>query len=224
MMWRGPMAGVLAFWVARSAAAQAVAAPLVGTAPPSSAQPGPADVHYLQYGVGIALETVVDGGDVCPRGAAAPCIFGSGGGLAIRVGYRSRGPWYFGSAYEVSRHQSANLLRLAILQQLRGEIRYYLELRKSFTPYFTAGAGAAAYGNEFAIETGGLTGFLGVGGEYLLSRTTILGAALVYRPFLFRGWTDSAMQRRGGEFLGFGFAHVIALEFQLELRDPLSRW
>jgi opacity protein-like surface antigen len=191
---------------------------------PEPGSPPPASFDYLQYGVAFAAETVVSAGDVCPSRESAPCIFGSGGGLEVHVGYRSRGPWYVGGAYESSRQDSSNLMRLAILQQLRAESRYYLDEGNRFTPYVTGGVGAALYGNEWASETGGVVSFLGGGFEFQLSRTTVVGAALAYRPFLFRGWTDSAGQRRADRYLGFGLAHVVALSLVLEVRDPLPRW
>lgn len=180
--------------------------------------------HYLQYGVGIAAESRVHPGDVCPSTAEAPCILGSGGGLAIRVGYRARSPWYVGGAYEFSRQTSANLLRLAILQQIRAESRYYLEPHQKLSPYLFGGGGMVLYGNEFRTETGGITSFLGVGLEFQLSRTTVVGGSFVYRPLLLRGWTDTAGARRADRFLGFGLAHFTALELTVEIRSPLSRW
>ena len=93
---------------------------LLGRANPAWAEdaqrPPPNNVEYFQYGVGVAVEKLASGGDVCPTGAKTPCIFGSGGGLAIRMGYRSRGPWYVGGAYEFTRMDSSNLLRLAALE------------------------------------------------------------------------------------------------------------
>jgi hypothetical protein len=65
---------------------------------PRRTLPPPQSFDYLQYGVALVAEAVVSAGDVCPAGAEAPCIFGSGGGLAVRVGYRSRGPWYASGA------------------------------------------------------------------------------------------------------------------------------
>lgn len=186
--------------------------------------PPPSSFDYLQYGVAFTAETVASAGDVCPDTAVDPCILGSGGGLALRVGYRTRGPWYVGGAYESSRHESSNLLRLAILQQLRAESRFYLDQGRRFTPYAAGGGGVALYGNEWSSETGGITTFLGLGFELQLSRTAVVGAGAAYRAFLFRGWTDAANQRRADRYLGFGLAHVIALELVFEIRDPLPRW
>lgn len=195
---------------------------------PAAAQqrprPPPINFTYAQYGVAITTETVASAGGVCPSGATTPCILGSGGGLAIRAGYRSRGRWYVGGAYEFSRQDSSNLLRLAILQQLRGEFRYYADVGNRLTPYAAGGLGAALYGNEWGTETGGVVASIGGGVEYQLSRTTVIGVALAYRPLLLRGWTDKAGQRRADQLLGFGVAHVVALELILEVRDPLPRW
>lgn len=177
----------------------------------------------MQYGVSLAAETVVSAADICPDEDKTFCIFGSGFGLAIRMGSRSRGRWYFGGAYEVSRHDPSNLLRLAILQQLRAETRYYLEQGMRLTPYGTAGFGATAYGNEFGVDTWGLTAFVGAGAEFQISRTTVAGGMLAYRPFLLRAWTEAG-QRLADRYLGFGMAHVLALEFNFEIRQPLSRW
>jgi hypothetical protein len=189
----------------------------VGQKPPTS-------VHYLQYGVALVAEGVASGGNVCPAGAETPCILGPGGGLAVRVGYRSRGAWYVGGAYEFSRQDSSNLMRLAILQQLRAETRYYFDEGNRITPYVTAGGGAVLYGNEWSNDTGGIQAFAGIGAEFQMSERAVVGAALVYRPLLLRGWNDATGEHRADEYLGFGFAHLLAFEVTLELRDALSRW
>ena len=110
------------------------------------------------------------------------------------------------------------------LQQLRAESRYYFDEGARFTPYAVGGGGAAIYGNEWGAQTGGVTGFFGAGFEFQLNRTTVVGAALAYRPFLFRGWTDSANERRADRYLGFGLAHALAVELVVEVREPLARW
>jgi len=189
-----------------------------------SQRPPPNNVEYFQYGVAVAFEKVASGGDVCPSTSTTPCILGSGGGLAIRMGYRSRGPWFLGGAYEFTRMDSGNLLRLGILQQLRGEARYYLDVGNRLTPYGTLGFGAAFYGNEWKVSSGGPTLAAGLGLEFQITQSTVIGLALGYRGFLFHNWTDSTGQVRADEYLGFGFAHTIGLEFILELRSPLARW
>jgi hypothetical protein len=211
----------------------AILAALIGTprsvAAEPEARPPPSSVHFLQYGVALTAEMKASAGDVCPASDVpdterAPCILGSGGGLTIRVGYRSRGPWYVGGAYELSRHESANLLRLAILQQVRAELRHYFDQGARLAPYLSTGVGAAFYGNEFSADTGGVVGFLGGGLEFQISQSAVVGAALGYRPLLLRGWTDTTGERRADRYLGFGFAHFVALEAVLEVRDTLDRW
>lgn len=179
---------------------------------------------YLQYGVALTAETVAASGAVCPSSARAPCILGSGVGLGIRAGYRSRGPWYIGGAYEFSRQDSSNLLRLAILQQFRAEARLYASNDRRVHPYAALGLGGAMYGNEWGIDTGGLTGFVGAGAEFEISRGSVVGAIIGYRPVMFRRWEDSAGQVRAEGSLGFGLAHLVGVEFVFELRDPLARW
>ncbi|HEY0467642.1 MAG TPA: outer membrane beta-barrel protein [Polyangiaceae bacterium] len=189
-----------------------------------SQRPPPNNVEYFQYGVAVAFEKVVSGGNVCPSTSTTPCILGSGGGLVIRMGYRSRGPWFLGGAYEFTRMDSGNLLRLGILQQLRGEARYYLDAGNRLTPYGTLGFGAAFYGNEWKVSSGGPMLSAGLGLEFQITQSTVIGLSLGYRGFLFHNWTDSTGQVRADEYLGFGFAHTVGLEFILELRSPLARW
>ena len=188
-----------------------------------SAGPPPGSFDYLQYGIAFAAETVASGGDVCPS-VTAPCILGSGFGPAIRIGRRSRGNWYVGGAYEFSRQNPASLLRLAILQQLRAEVRYYLLVGRRLAPYAMGALGGVLYGNEWGAETGGIGLSLGAGLEYQLSETTLVGGALIYRALVLRGWTDGAGERRADRFLGFGMAHLVALEVTWELRRVLPRW
>ena len=154
-----------------------------------SQRPPPNNTEYFQYGVGLAVEKLAAGGSVCPPGAKTPCILGSGGGLAIRMGYRSRGPWYAGGAYEFTRVDSSNLLRLAILQQLRGEARYYLDAGNRLTPYGALGFGAAFYGNEWNVSTAGPTLSAGFGLEFQVTQSTVIGAALAYRALLLHSWS-----------------------------------
>jgi hypothetical protein len=192
---------------------------------PQAQRPPPNNLEYLVTGVALTGELVPSAGDMCPEGdRVAPCIREGGGGLGIRAGYRTRGPWYAGGAYEFSRHESSNLLRLAILQQLRGELRYYLDLGTRATPYAGFGVGLVVYGNEWSADTGGLTGMLGPGVELQVTQDLAVGCALYYRPMLFRGFTDTTGLRRADRALGFGVAHVAGFELIVELRDPVTRW
>ncbi|MBN2195909.1 MAG: hypothetical protein JW751_24035 [Polyangiaceae bacterium] len=187
-------------------------------------KPPPINVHFLQSGVGLAAQLVPSAGTVCPADANTPCILGGGVGLAVRVGHRARTPYYLGGAYEVTRHDSSNLHRLAILQQIRAEARRYVDFGTRLVPYGLVGLGAAVYGNEFGVETGGFVGTLALGAEYQLSRAAAAGWALGYRPLVVRRWTDSAGELRADGPAGFGIAHMIGLEFTIEMRRQLSRW
>ena len=181
-------------------------------------------LDYFQYGVAVAAEAKAHGGDVCPPGSLTPCILGSGGGLTLRLAHRSHGPWLAGGAYEFSRHESSNLLRLAILQQLRGEVRYYLDQGTRLTPYGAAGAGLVAFGPEWGMDTGGLVVTAGGGLEFQITQSTVVGCAAMYRALMLRGFTDSAGQHRSDRYFGFGLAHFVGLELVFEVREPLPRW
>ena len=152
-----------------------------------------------------------------PPAALVPCVLGSGGGLVARAGYRSRGPWYVGGAYEFDRIDTSSLMRLGILQQLRGEMRYLFDLGLRTEPYFTSGLGVAGFGNEWGLETWGLTTFLGAGFEVQLSRTTVVGIGMAYRPVLLFGWTDKADQVRNT-----GVAHYLGIELTMEAREQIG--
>jgi hypothetical protein len=187
--------------------------------------PPPISSHYLQYGVALTGETVASAGQVCPRGPNnLPCILGDGGGLLIRVGYRARGLWYLGGAYEFSRQDSANLLRLAILQQLRAELRVHLTRVTRLSPYLGASLGGAIYGNEWGLDTWGGVSGLGAGLAFQVTPTIVLNIAANYRQLFLRRWTDGAREVRATGPLDFGLAHIVAVEFGFEIREPLSRW
>jgi len=187
-------------------------------------RPPPNSLEYLVTGVALSAETVASPADMCPDDDDTPCILERGLGLGIRAGYRTRGAWYAGGAYEFSRHESSNLLRLAIMQQLRAEVRYYMDLGTRATPYLGFGFGAVIYGNEWGADTGGVTGMLGPGIEFAVTPDLSVGAALYYRPMLLRGYEDTTEHRRADSLFGFGATHLVGLELIVELRDPLPRW
>ncbi len=177
----------------------------------------------MQYGVSFATETALSPGATCPDPEAAPvppkpCILGSGGGLAIRGGYRNPGPWYIGGAYEFTKMDSSNLYRLGIFQQLRAEMRYMPDIGYRASPYLQWGAGAVFYGNEWGAETGGGLLFAGFGVEIELSRLAVAGLGLVYRPTLLAAWKDTAGQERP-----LGVAQFIGVDLILEVRSVLGR-
>ncbi len=209
----------------------AALAALATAGPPHDEQPDgptstqrPARGSVVQVGMALTAETVLSPGSVCPEGATTPCILGSGGGVAVRFGTRFGGPWYLGGTYEFTHQDSSNLLRLAILQQLRAEARYYFERGKRATGFLAAGAGLHLYGSDWSASTGGGVATFGGGVEFELSANTIIGCAAMYRLLLQRGWQDGAGQERAQGPLGFGIVQMLGLEFQLEVRDPVPRW
>ena len=208
----GACFAMIAFSGTRPALAQAAVAP-----PPTS-------VEYIQYGVSLHTLTLLDGGAVCPVGATTPCIVGSGGGLGLRMGYRSRGPFYLGATFQLSRLNSSNLLRLAILQRLTVDGRYYFDRGNRLTPYLLGGLGGAIYGNEWRAASGGVALSFGVGVEYQMTERTLVTLLPTYQPVLFRRFDDSTGQERAAGPLGFGLAHWLAVQVIVEFRDPLSRW
>jgi hypothetical protein len=175
----------------------------------------PVELRYIQYGVALTAEVVTIPGPICSS-TTAPCILGSGGGIAARVGYRFPGSWYVGGAYEFSKQDPSQLYRLAILQQLRGEARYYVITKRVTEPYLAAGLGVVGYGNAWGVDMWGALAYLGVGAEVQLSRTKVIGFGLSYRLLYTQRFTDSSATNRDP-----GIAQLFGVDIVLEARDPL---
>lgn len=184
--------------------------------PGEASKPPPLNIPYVQYGAALTAESVLSAGAICGS-SAQPCILGSGAGVAIRVGLRTAGPWYFGGAYELSKQDPDKLYRLAILQQLRFEARYYVDTGRDVEPVFIGALGVAGYGNEWGVDTFGPLATLGVGAEAQISRTTVVGIYLAYRAMYLKGFEDPTHNDRSA-----GVAQLIALEFDLGARDPFG--
>jgi hypothetical protein len=180
-----------------------------------NAPPPPTNVVYLQYGVAFTAEVVSAAGPICDN-IAVPCILGPGGGVVIRAGWRGTGPFYLGGAYEFSKQDPNKLLRLAILQQVRAEGRYYFISGRDAEPYLTGGLGLAGYGNEWGIDTWGPASFAGLGVEGQITRRTVIGAALAYRLIYFQKFTDTTGAPRDS-----GVAQLIGLDLVLEQREAI---
>jgi hypothetical protein len=179
------------------------------------APPTPPRRAYIQYGVAFTVEGVAHAGPVCSD-PNTPCILGSGGGIDISVGWRPTEDFYIGGAYEFSKQDPNKLFRLAILQQLRLELRHYFPTGKSMEPFAMCAAGIASYGNEWAVATWGPSATLGGGVELELSGGAVLDVSLAYRPIYLRSFSDSIPA-----FHDAGVAHFITLEIALEAQDTL---
>ena len=191
----------------------------------SAQRPAPMHAEFAQYGIAInALLNAAPGASCgtsvrAPGGShEAPCILGSGGGLVIRGGYRSPGPWYLGGAYAFAKLDSSNLFRLGIFQQLWAEMRYLPDTGYRATPYIAWGLGGVAYGNQWGVETGGAMLFGGGGVAFEVQRLAVVGLGAVYKPTLIVGWTDTA-----GIVRPTGLAHFVGIELQVEVRTEIGR-
>lgn len=211
---------VLAVALVSALASEARAEPEARTAPSAAAARAPtrAANDFYQFGVSLLADGVVGRGRICESAPQSPCILGPGGGAAIRVGYRSDGPWFVGGVYEFAKLDAGNLYRLAILQTARADARWMIEPEARFAPYVTFGVGASAYGNEWGVDTGGAAASLGLGVEGQLSRTSLLGVALAYRPVFLDGWTDGSGAHRSASLVQF-----VGLELVIEQRSPTTR-
>ncbi len=145
---------------------------------------------YVQYGVGLAAEVVASAGPICSN--VSNCIVGSGGGAAIRVGYRPDTEIYVGGVYEFSKQDASELYRLGILQQVRVEARRYFPTGREISPFLLVGLGVQGYGNEWSIDTWGPNATIGGGAEFELGGGPVLGITVAYRPMYFQAWGDSS--------------------------------
>jgi hypothetical protein len=179
------------------------------------APPPPARRPSLQYGVAITVEDVVSPGPICAN-AAGTCILGSGGGIAIRVGWRSPEDFYIGGVYELSKQDPDKLYLLGTLQQARLEIRRYFPTGRATEPFVMGAVGLAGYGNEWSVDTWGPSATLGAGVEVELPGGPLLDASLVYRPIYLRSFGDSSSLVHGA-----GVAQFLVLEVALEAQDAL---
>jgi len=182
-----------------------------------SAPPPPSHVVYFQYGVAFATEQIVSAGPICDN-TAIPCVLGAGGGIVARAGWRSSGPLYLGGAYELTKQDANKLYRIALLQQARGEGRYYFMTARVTEPYAAISVGVAGYGNEWAIDTWGPAGSIGGGIEYQITRRTVVGLAFAYRLLHFSRFMDTAGTDRAP-----GIAQLFGLDLVLEQRDAIVR-
>lgn len=155
--------------------------------------------------------------------SAASCIFGSGAGVEVGVGYRMNERWYFGGAYGFSRQDASNLIRLPILQQFRAKVRFYWLEGTAMSPYLNLATGVALYGNEWTADTWGFANAVGLGLTYQVGEETVMGLGIDYRPIFFQNWVDQSGQERGGD-LGLSAAHFLAVELTIELKSEISPW
>jgi hypothetical protein len=215
---RGPVAAAALTWSAcasagSSARADEAAAAVSSVEPEMLAPPAPPRRAYLQYGVAFTVEGVAHPGAVCAD-PNQPCILGSGGGIDIGVGWRPTDESYVGGAYEFSKQDPNKLFRLAILQQIRLEVRHYFPTGKNAEPFALFALGLAAYGNEWAVATWGPSGTVGGGVEVELAGGAVLDVSLAYRPVYLRSFSDSIPS-----FHEAGVAHFISFALALEAQD-----
>lgn len=197
---------------ATPAAASATSTASAGSAEPVVLPP-PSQHAYVQFGVGLAAEVVGSPGPVCPN--VTNCILGSGGGLDVRVGWRPVDRIYIGGAYEMSKQDPNQLYRLGILQQLRAEGRRYFPTGKETSPFILVGVGASGYGDEWRVDTWGISATFGGGIEVELGPAAVVVSA-AYRPMYFEGWSDTS-----GIPHDSGVAHFFSLEASIEAKDQL---
>lgn len=176
----------------------------------------PAEPTAFQYGVGLATEVVTNPGAMCD--VAAPCLLGSGAGVQARLGLLYGRTLYAGVAYALTKQDPSRVYRFATLQQVRIELRRYINTGQLIRGFVGIGGGIAGYGDEWSVDTFGPLGFLSVGGEIELSHRTLLTTSISYRLARFNSFTDSGRTDRPG-----GFAQFIALDFVFEARDPVGK-
>lgn len=168
---------------------------------------------YTLGGVGFATEVVLSPGALCRR-TDEPCAFGSGAGIFATGGYRFPSGWSVGGTYEMTKHESNKIYRLAMLQQLQFNVRYLAPSGRAVAPWAGGGVAAIGYGESWGFDTGGGSAFLEGGAEIQLSRSSSLRLGAAYRGLVFGGYVDSATQKRPA-----AFAQTLGLIVALESHD-----
>ena len=152
----------------------------------------PSNLSFFQYGVALAAEIVASAGPACAE-VGNPCILGSGGGIIARAGLRGSESLYLGGAYEMSKQDPHQLYRLALLQQLRAEMRRYFPTGREVLPFPARGpASVPTETNGFRSRLGTESATLGAGLEVQLGGS-VLNVSLAYRPIYLRAWVDSSL-------------------------------
>jgi hypothetical protein len=182
---------------------------------PSASPESRLQTGSFQYGAGLTAEALASAGALCSKTPNAPCVVGSGGGLAVRFGYRYHAPFHLGAAYECSKLDAHKAVVLPILQQLRVEARYFVPLLLPHSAFIVAGAGGAGYGAEWSVQTFGGMLLFGGGIEWHLSRTAVLATSVTYRPILLKAWVDPTGQSRPSGVVSF-----VGLEVSVEQLRP----
>ncbi len=206
------LTGAAAALSAPARAQQPATAP-ASTDTAATVAPPRSQFSYLQYGVALVAEAVASAGNICAQ--VDNCIFGAGGGLVARIGWRPADELYVGGAYEISKQDPAQLYRLGILQQIRAEGRRYFPTGREVAPFVLLGAGVSGYGNEWSIDTWGPAASLGGGIEVELGGP-VLELSLAYRPMYFHSWVVSTTND-----LQSGVAHFVGIEVSVEAKDRL---
>jgi hypothetical protein len=179
------------------------------------AKPPSARRAFIQYGIAFTVEDVLYAGPICSD-PNSPCILGSGGGILGRVGWRPTEQLYIGGEYELSKQEPNKLYLLGILQQARANVRSYFPTGARTTPFVTAGAGLAGYGEQWAIDTWGPSAALGGGIELQVSGANVLDLTMLYRPIYLRSFVDSSTSTHAA-----GIAQFLGVELSIEAQDAL---
>lgn len=166
----------------------------------------------IQYGVGFDGEFVLAPGEICAQ-TKAPCILGSGAGIAANLGVLYGRTSYLGLAYALTKQDPSRLYRLATLQQARLEFRKFLETERDLRFFGSLGIGAAGYGEEWSIDTYGPLASVAIGAEFELSEKVVAVGSIGYRAIRFSSFQDTAGTQRAG-----GLTHIFALEIALAAR------
>jgi hypothetical protein len=177
-------------------------------------QPAPDNQVSAHYGVGIVAEIPASTGRLCDD--TNPCILGSGAGVAARLGFDTPNRRLLGIVYSVTKQDSAKLYRLATLQQLRAEGRLGFNTHRIFEPFVLGGLGAAAYGNEWAIDTYGPLISLGVGGRLEVAHAAFVALSLNYRGFRSVAFTDDS-----GVSRPVALVQLVGFDISFETLDKL---
>lgn len=151
----------------------------------------------LYLGFSLPLEN----GALCP--SAAECVYSNGGGVGGHVERRWPSGPAVGLAYELGFVNSNGVFELGLIQELRGQAKYYFLPRSLVHPFVGGGVGAVIFGDTFRVATAGVSVTAIVGLELELTELLSAFVTLPVRAIRFAPFTagrDGVRRAADGDF------------------------
>lgn len=165
--------------------------------PPAADALEPVLSGSIYLGVGVPLEAKT----LCPNGSE--CVFSGAGNVGAQIERRWPSGPAVGLSYELGFVNSNAVYELGLLQELRGQARYYFLPRSLLHPFIGGGVGAVVFGDTFRIATAGVSATAFVGVELEMTELLSVFVTLPVRAVRFGAFTtdrDGVRRASDGNF------------------------